>query len=299
MVFPERPPLTGWWLAIRPKTLPASAAGVVTGSALAWADHSFRLLPALAALAIALLLQIGSNLANDVYDFERGADAARLHGPTRAAQAGLLTPGQMKRGLWVVFGLAGMLGLYLAALRGWLVIVLGAAAITSALAYTAGPFPLGYHGLGDLFVFLFFGLMSVMGTYYVQTGAVSRGAIWMSIPIGLIVTSILVVNNLRDIEEDRAAGKWTMAVRLGAAWSRVEYLSFMAVAYVLIPVLIWRGILPWTAVFAWLSLPLAAQAARTVMRNNGRPLNAALAGTGRTALLYAVLFFVGLMLGSG
>ncbi|MFM8426495.1 MAG: 1,4-dihydroxy-2-naphthoate octaprenyltransferase, partial [Chloroflexota bacterium] len=162
-----------WWLAIRPRTLPAAASGVAMGCALAWYDGSFQLLPALACLLIALLLQIGSNVANDVFDFERGADTAERLGPVRVTQAGFLTPTQVKRGMVVIFGLAAMLGLYLAALRGWTVIWLGAAAILSAVAYTGGPYPLGYHGLGDVFVFLFFGLAAVAGTYFVQVGFVS------------------------------------------------------------------------------------------------------------------------------
>ena len=162
-----------WWLAIRPRTLPAAASGVVMGCALAWHDDVFQWLPALAALLIALLLQIGSNVANDVFDFERGADTAERMGPLRVTQAGLLTPAQVKRGLFVIFVFAAMLGLYLAALRGWTVVWIGVAAMISAVAYTGGPFPLGYHGLGDIFVFIFFGLAAVAGTYFVQAGFVS------------------------------------------------------------------------------------------------------------------------------
>ncbi|MEW5941883.1 MAG: 1,4-dihydroxy-2-naphthoate octaprenyltransferase, partial [Chloroflexota bacterium] len=170
----ERPSLFQiWWLAIRPKTLPAAASGVVMGSALAWRDGTFQPLPALAALLVALLLQIGSNVANDVFDFERGADTPERLGPTRVTQAGLLTPAQVKRGMWVIFGLAASCGLYLAWLRGPVVIAIGLAAILSAIAYTGGPFPLGYYGLGDLFVFIFFGLAAVSGTYFVQAGSVT------------------------------------------------------------------------------------------------------------------------------
>ena len=180
-----------WWLAIRPRTLPAAASGVVMGSALAWHDSSFQLLPALAALLVALLLQIGSNVANDVYDFERGADTAERHGPLRVTQAMLLTPSQVKEGMWVIFGLAALCGLYLAYIRGWVVILIGLAAIVSAIAYTGGPFPLGYYGLGDLFVFIFFGLAAVAGTYFVQVGSVAVAAWWMAIPPGLIITAVI------------------------------------------------------------------------------------------------------------
>ena len=285
-----------WWLAIRPRTLPAAASGVVMGSALAWRDGSFQLLPALAALFVALLLQIGSNVANDVFDFERGADTAERQGPLRVTQAGLLTPAQVKRGMWIIFFLAALCGLYLASLRGWTVIWIGVAAIISAIAYTGGPFPLGYYGLGDLFVFIFFGLAAVAGTYFVQVGSVSAVVWWMSVPIGLIITAILVVNNLRDIENDRTAGKHTLAVRIGAQATKVEYVLFLAIAYLLLPALILFKLLPITSLLAWLSLPLAYKATRVVLTQTGRPLNTALAGTGQTALAYSVLFWVGMLL---
>ena len=285
-----------WLLAARPKTLPAAASGVITATALAWHDGYFRPGPALAALGVALLLQIGSNLANDVFDFERGADTAARQGPMRVTQARLLTPAQVKMGMGAVFGLAAILGLYLASVSSWNVIWLGLAAIVAAIAYTGGPFPLGYYGLGDLFVFVFFGLAAVAGTYYVQAGAVSAAAWWMSAPIGLIVTAILVVNNLRDIVTDRAAGKQTLAVRLGERGARVEYLLCLGVAYLLLPVLIWRGLLQVTALLAWGSLWVAWPVTQTVLNKQGKALNAALGGTGQIALTYSVLFLVGLLL---
>ena len=285
-----------WWLAIRPRTLPAAASGVVMGSALAWHDGLFNFLPALTALFVALLLQIGSNVANDVFDFERGADTAERQGPLRVTQAGLLTPAQVKRGMWIIFSLAALCGLYLAALRGWTVVWIGFAAIVSAIAYTGGPFPLGYYGLGDVFVFIFFGLAAVAGTYYVQVGSVSAAAWWMSVPIGLIITAILVVNNLRDLENDRRAGKHTLAVRLGEKSTKTEYVLCMGIAYLLLPVLVILKLVPLASLFAWLSLPIAINTLRTVFTQTGRPLNAALAGTGQTALLYSVLFWVGVLI---
>jgi len=299
MSLKENVPLNIWqigWRAIRPKTLPAAASGVVMGSALAWMDHSFYILTALAALCVALLLQIGSNVANDVYDFERGADTSERFGPVRVTQTGLLTPAQMKRGMWIAFGLAAPFGLYLAYLRGWPVILLGVAAILAAIAYTGGPLPFGYYGLGDVFVFLFFGLMCVAGTYYTQTGSVSAAAWWMSIPVGLMVTDILVVNNLRDLDHDRAAGKHTLAVRIGERWTRIQYVVFMVLAFLLLPVLIWRGVLPAFTILSWLSLPLAWLFTRTVLTQRGPALNAALAGTGQAVLAYSLLFFIGIIL---
>jgi 1,4-dihydroxy-2-naphthoate octaprenyltransferase len=281
-------------LAIRPRTLPAAAAGVIMGSALAWRDGFFRVDAALACLLTALLLQTGSNLANDVFDFERGTDTPERLGPVRVTQAGLLTPSQVRSGMAVVFALAALLGLYLAWLGGWPILLLGMAAILSAIAYSGGPFPLGYYGLGDLFVFIFFGLASVAGTYYVQAGSVSAAAWWVSIPPGLMITAILVVNNLRDLENDRKAGKHTLAVFLGQEGTKAQYVTCMLAAYLLLPLAASLGVIPWLALLAWASLPLAIRATRVVLTQQGRPLNAALAGTGQTALFFSVLFWIGL-----
>jgi 1,4-dihydroxy-2-naphthoate octaprenyltransferase len=285
-----------WMLASRPRTLPAAAAGVVMGTALAWYDGFFRPEAALVCLLTALFLQIGSNLANDVFDFERGTDTAERLGPTRVTQAGLLTPQQVKAGMLVVFGLAALLGLYLVWLGGWIIAVLGMAAILSAIAYTGGPFPLGYYGLGDLFVFIFFGLAAVAGTYYLQAGSVTPAVWWMTLPPGMIVTAILVVNNLRDIENDRKAGKHTLAVWLGERGAKIEYLTCMLAAYAILPLAGTLRLIPWMALLAWLSAPLAWQASKIVLTQKGRPLNAALAKTGQTALLFSLLFWLGLWL---
>ena len=283
-----------WGLAIRLRTLPAAAAGVVMGTALAWRDGFFRLDAALACLLTALFLQIGSNLANDVFDFERGTDTPERLGPVRVTQAGLLTSSQVKQGIIVVFALAALFGLYLASLGGWIVIIIGLAAILSAIAYTGGPFPLGYYGLGDLFVFIFFGLASVSGTYYVQAGFVSAGAWWMAIPPGLIITAILVVNNLRDLENDRKAGKHTLAVILGERATKTQYLICMIAAYLMIPFAAVIMVIPWSALLTWFSLPLAIKTTRIVFTQKGRALNGALAGTGQVALLFSILFWIGL-----
>lgn len=285
-----------WWLAIRPRTLPAAIAGVAVGSALALYDRTFRPIPALAALLVAFLLQIGSNLANDVFDYERGVDSARRHGPLRVTQSGLLTPDQVKGGMWTAFALAGLFGLYLAFEAGWVVLLVGLAAIFSAITYTGGPFPLGYYGLGDLFVFLFFGLASVTGTYFVQAGKVSPAAWWMSLPIGLIIVGILVVNNLRDVETDRLAGKHTLAVMLGGHFAKGEYLFCLLVAFLCLPVLCAFGVLPWLSLLPWITLPLAWKFTWVVFTRKGKTLNTALAGTGQLALAFSVLFLVGLLL---
>ena len=295
--IPESPStLCRWWLAIRPKTLPAAASGVIVGTVLAWRDGGFSLGPALAALSVALLLQIASNLANDVYDDERGADIADRLGPARVTQSGLLSRDQVKRGMKAVLALALAIGIYLTFVRGMMVPLIGVAAIIAALAYTGGPYPLGYHGLGEVFVFLFFGLTAVVGTYWVQTGATSLLAWLMAAAIGALITAIIVVNNLRDIEQDRAANKRTIAVRIGVRATKFEYAALMTVPYALLAILVVTHALPLAALLALLSLPLALRATRRVFAQTGRALNAALAETGQTALLYSVLFAMGMVL---
>ena len=285
-----------WMLAIRPKTLPAAAASVIVGTALAWHDGGFAAGPALAALAIALLLQIGSNLANDVYDDERGADTAERLGPTRVTSSGLLSRRQVKRGMAIVFAIAFALGLYLTWVRGPLVLVIGVAAIVAAIAYTGGPYPLGYHGLGEVFVFLFFGVTSVVGTYWVQTGTTSPAVWLMSAPVGLLIVAIIVVNNLRDIEQDRAVGKRTVAVRIGARATMAEYAVCVALAYIVVTAAALTGLVPLPALLAWLSAPLAYRTTRAVYTETGRALNSALAGTGQVTLAFSVLFALGVLI---
>ena len=223
-----------WGLAIRPRTLPAAAAGVVMGSALAWRDGFFRGDATLACLFAALLLQIGSNLANDVFDFERGIDTPERLGPTRVTQAGLLTPSQVKIGMGVVFALAALLGLYLAWLGGWPIILIGIAAIISAIAYTGGRFRLAIMGLG-IFLFLSFSDLLQCGDILCARRFVSLRRGGCLCPVGLIITAILVVNNLRDLENDRKAGKHTLAVML-ARGARIEYVLCVVSAYFVVPV---------------------------------------------------------------
>ncbi len=287
---------TPWILASRPKTLPAAAAPVIVGGAVAAAQGGFRFLPWLAALLGALFLQIGANLANDVFDFKKGADTADRLGPTRVTQTGLLTPEQVTTGMWVVFGLAALCGLYLISVAGWLILAIGIAAIISAIAYTGGPYPLGYHGLGDLFVFIFFGLAAVCGTVYVQIQQVTLLAWLAALPMGFIITAILVVNNLRDIETDRRAGKHTLAVLLGANGAKAEYALLLVASYLVPFILMIAGLSsPWVFL-ALLSLPKAWALWKVISTQTGRVLNQALAGTGQLALIYALLFSLGLLL---
>jgi len=293
---PSLTPLQVWLLATRPKTLPAAAATAIVGSAAAFYDGHFQAGPALAALFGALLLQIGANLANDVFDYYRGADARERLGPLRVTTAGLLSPRRALVGMWVVFGLAALLGLYLAFSAGWLVLWIGLACILAALAYTGGPFPFGYYGLGDLVVFIFFGPVAVCGAYFVQARSISALALIGSLPIGFLITAILVVNNLRDITADRAAGKRTLAVRLGARGARWEYSLCLAAAYLAPLVFIAGGVIPlWSGLYS-LSLPWAIAVLRAVWRDEGRPLNKSLAGTGQLTLIYGFFLAVGLII---
>lgn len=285
-----------WLLAIRPRTLSAALAPVLVGSAVATRAGGFRLGPAAAALAGALLLQIAANLANDVDDFERGADTAARLGPTRVTQSGLLSARQVRAAEWAAFALAALIGLYLIGVAGWPIAVLGGAAIAAAWAYTGGPWPLGYHGLGDLCVFLFFGVAAVAGTAYVQTTVLDPLALVAAVPVGALITAILVVNNTRDADTDRLAGKRTLAVRLGAAAGRVEYALLLALAY-LVPWLLWmRGGMSAWVLLPFATLPLAVRRVADMGRAaDGPAFNALLAATARLQLLFGVLFAAGLL----
>lgn len=282
-----------WLLAARPKTLPAAAAPVVMGSVVALYENVFNAVPAITALLTALLLQVGANFANDLFDHRRGADSHERLGPLRVTQAGLLTEREMIAGMWVVFGLAAVLGLYLVITAGWGVLLIGVASILAALAYTGGPYPLGYYGLGDITVFLFFGPVAVCGTFFVQAGYVSELAAWASIPIGALITAILVVNNLRDMKTDRAAGKKTLAVKIGVRGTRVEYLLLLLSALIVPVGLVILGLAPAWYLLPLVSLPYAFRLNNQVRQNSGRELNQTLAQTGLYALVYALLFGFG------
>jgi 1,4-dihydroxy-2-naphthoate octaprenyltransferase len=265
--------------------------------ALAQADGVFSLLPALAALAGALLIQIGTNLANDYYDYLKGVDTTERKGPARVAASGLVTLPQLRIAIGLTFALAALVGLYLVFAGGWPILILGLASIISAVTYSGGPLPFGYHGLGDLFVFLFFGLGAVCGTYYVQALTLTSKVIVASVPVGTLTVAILVVNNLRDIETDRATEKRTLAVILGPATTRWEYALLLAVAY-FVPPLFW--LTGWSS--AWvllpcLTLPLAGRLLHTVYQTTeGVRLNKVLAGTANLDLGFSLLFALGLLL---
>ncbi len=287
---------SAWWLAVRPATLTASAAPVFVGAGAAWAEGVFAPGPALAALLGASLLQVGANFANDVFDFERGADNADRLGPQRATQQGWITPEQMKHAMWLAFAAATITGLYLTYVAGWPVLALGLASIAAAYLYTGGPRPYGYLGLGDLAVFVFFGVGAVAGTYFVQAHTVSRLALVASIPIGALATAILVVNNLRDIETDARAGKRTLAVRIGDPATRVYYFLLLLAAYAVPLLLWWRSLAGVQVLLPWLSLPLGLQLVARMRHERGLALNGCLVRTARLEVVFGLLFALGLAL---
>lgn len=285
-----------WVMASRPATLTAAFSPVAVGTACAIAAGKFVLGPALAALAGAMLLQIGANFANDVFDYEKGADTAERLGPTRTVQAGLLSPRSMRVGMLLVFSLALAVGIYLTAVAGPAIVVIGLLSIVSAVAYTGGPYPLGYHGLGDVFVMTFFGFVAVCGTTFVQLGSVTALSVWASIPVGALSTAILVVNNVRDRETDVKAGKRTLPVRFGRNAGLAEYAGLVGAAYLVPVVLIVQARMDYWVLLPLASLPLALRLTRSVFRDAGRSLNVTLAGTARLLFLFSLLFAAGISL---
>ena len=299
-----------WVIAARPQTLPAAAAPVIVGVGLALRTGAFAPLPALAAFVGAALIQIGTNFANDYYDAIQGADTADREGFTRVTAGGLIEPAAVKRAMWLTFAAAVLVGTYLVWVGGVPILVIGLLSVASGIAYTGGPYPLGYHGLGDLFVFVFFGLVAVTGTVYVQAAAAVAGvpttlppgtvpslALLASLPMAGLTTNVLVVNNVRDREEDSRTGKRTLAVRFGYGVCRAEYVAMLALAYA-VPVLLFLGEFGPAILLPLLSLPLAGIVTRTVLtRTDGEALNPALERTGQLLALYAVLFTAGLILG--
>jgi 1,4-dihydroxy-2-naphthoate polyprenyltransferase len=289
-------PPSAWLLAARPKTLPAAISPVLVGCAVAWAENAFDLVSALAAFAVALLLQIGANLANDVADFRRGADTDERLGPLRVTQGGLIPPRQVVMATVAVLMAAAVPGLYLVSRGGPVLAAFGLVAIAAAVTYTAGPKPFGYLGLGELVVFLFFGPVAVAGTTYVMTHEISRLAQLASVAMGCLVTAILVVDNLRDVDTDRVAGKRTLAVRIGRGATRWEYTALIAAAYAM-PIVMWASEASQPGpLLAWTTAPLAILLMRQVWKVDGRALNPVLGGTARLCLWFAVALGAGIIL---
>ena len=293
-------PLRLWLVAARPRTLPAAVAPVLVGTALAGAEDVFKPLRLAAALVGSIFIQIGTNLANDYSDARRGADTEDRLGPVRVTAGGLMPPRNVLVGTYVAFGIAVAAGAYLAAVAGWELLVVGVVSIAAGVLYTGGPRPYGYEGLGEVFVFLFFGLVAVGGSYFVQTEDLRWEAVALGVPVGLLAAAILVVNNVRDIETDRRAGKRTLAVRMGRDTAVGLFMAMLALAYVS-PVWIWLlgdGLSAWL-LLPLLSLPLALPLTNTLSsRRDGPALNKLLADTGRLLAVFSLLLAAGLLLSS-
>ena len=287
-----------WLMAARIRTLPAAIAPVLVGTALAGWQHIFHPLRFVAALVGAIFIQVGTNLSNDYSDARRGADAEDRLGPVRVTAGGLVPPSQVLVATYVSFGIAILAGVYLVVVAGWQLLLVGGASILAGVLYTGGPKPYGYEGLGELFVFLFFGIVAVAGSYFVQVKHLDWKAFALAVPVGLLASAILVVNNFRDIDSDRRAGKRTLAVRLGRDKTRTMFAVIVYVAFLLAPVTwVFGPMKPWV-LLPWLTLPLAAQIVREVRnRTDGPSLNQALAHTGLLQLAFCTLLSAGLLCG--
>ena len=297
-----------WLMAARPQTLPAGAAPVVVGTGLAVREGVFALLAALAALVGALLIQVGTNFANDYYDARKGADTDEREGFTRVTQAGLIPPGTVRRAMYLTYAAAIAVGIYLVYVGGVPILVVGLSSVAAGVLYTGGPYPYGYRGLGDLFVFLYFGVVAVAGTYYVQAAALLAAPLSVGVPPGTLPlsavvaglapaglsTCILVVNNVRDRETDAAAGKRTLAVVLGYRGSRVEFLLMLGLAYAVPVVFAATGYGP-LALLPLVTLPLAAGVSRSLLTETGPVLNDTLERVGKLLAAHSLLFAAGLV----
>ncbi|MDP2037491.1 MAG: 1,4-dihydroxy-2-naphthoate polyprenyltransferase [Ignavibacteria bacterium] len=285
-----------WILATRPRTLPAALVPVLVGSSIAIHDEMFKPLAAIVALVCAILIQIGTNFVNDLYDFLHGTDKKDRIGPKRVVTSGLISIPEMKLGIVFVFGLSFVLGMYLVHLAGWEILLLGIISILAGIAYTAGPFPLAYNGLGDIASFLFFGLIGTVGTYYVQANEISPFAFWSSIPVGALITNILVVNNYRDREEDQSNGKNTLAVLLGEKFARLQYVFFMIVSYAILFVVYFTYKSSIWVFLPLISLPLSVKLIKMIFTLRGRELNKTLELTAKLSALYGLLFAAGILI---
>jgi 1,4-dihydroxy-2-naphthoate octaprenyltransferase len=282
-------------LAVRPKTLPAGAVPVVLASALAAADGRFRLVPAIVALVCALGIQIATNFINEIYDFRKGADTGDRLGPTRTVAAGIISERTMITVSATLMAGVFLLGLYLVAVAGWPILLVGVLSLLFAWAYTGGPFPIAYSGLGDVFVFIFFGLVAVGGAYYVQALALPLPVLVAAAAPGAFSVNILLVNNIRDIQTDRKVGKMTLPARIGASRARMLYVVLTVLAYAVPLVMVMAGYPVW-CLLSLLSIPLAVGMVRRLYASEGRELNMVLAGTGKVLTVHGLLFSAGLII---
>jgi len=289
--------LRTWWLAIRPATLTISISPVLVGASLAWHDTGHvSWLPLALAAACALLIQIGTNLYNDVGDYERGADLSERLGPPRAVSSGWLEPGEVRRAVVYVFAAAMVAGTWLVAYGGWPILVVGLASIAAGIAYTGGPRPIAYSATGELFVFVFFGLVAVLGTYYLQAFALTWGGLLAATMTGMLAAAVIVVNNYRDLDNDRVVGKRTLAVQAGRKWSQVEFVALLAMPYLLLAGLAAFSHAGWWLLLPASSMPMAAWIAKRFFTEPpGRAFNRILADTAQLQLIFSCLLAVALL----
>lgn len=285
-----------WILASRPKTLLAAVVPVLIGTSIVSFETKVNFSAAIIALICAILIQIGTNFVNDLYDYLSGADTESRKGPTRALASGLITVNEMKLAIILVFTITFILGLYLVYISTWITLLIGIMSIFAGIAYTAGPFPLAYNGLGDVFVFLFFGVVGTVGTYYVQVVDISPLVLWASIPVGALITNILVVNNYRDIDEDREVGKNTLAVKMGRKFTRYQYLIFMILSYLILFVVYFTFNQSLFVFLPLITLPLAIKLIKMIFSFKGEELNRTLELTAKLSALYGILFAVGILI---
>ena len=286
-----------WIVASRPRTLPAAVAPVLVGTALGVSEDRFLALAFVAALLGSVFIQIGTNLANDYSDARRGADTEDRLGPVRVTAGGLMPPRSVLIGTYVAFGVSVLCGAYLAFVAGPEMLAVGAVSIAAGVLYTGGPRPYGYAGLGELFVFLFFGLVAVAGSYYVQAERLTAESLALAVPVGLLAAAVLVVNNVRDLDTDRRAGKRTLAVKLGRRRARGLFVAMIVVSYAVAIAIPALGGLSWWVLLVLGSLPLAPPLVRTVVEQSDGPLlNGALAATGRLLGVYSSLLALGVLL---
>jgi len=294
MIFSTK--VQSWILAARHKTLLAAFVPVLVGSALAISINNFYLAYSIAALICAVLIQIGTNFTNDLYDHLKGADNKKRKGPQRALASGLISVNEMKWGITFTFGLSFLVGLYLVYSAGWVILVIGIISIAAGFVYTAGPFPLAYNGLGDVFVFIFFGVVGTMGTYYLHTTEFTFLSFLISLSVGAVTTNILVVNNFRDIDEDKAAGKNTLAVFIGRSFTRLEFILLLVFCYLVLIILFTEYNFSYCIFLPLITLPFAALLIKMLFKLSGTELNKTLELSAKFSGLYGLLFAAGLII---
>ena len=285
-----------WILASRPKTLPAALVPVIIGTSIAIYSGKENFLAALIALICSVLIQVGTNFVNDLYDFLSGADNEERKGPVRVLASNLITTKEMKTAIVIVFLATFILGLYLVHISTYITLLIGLLSIFAGIAYTAGPYPLAYNGLGDVFVFLFFGVIGTVGTYYVQAIEVTPLAFWASIPVGALITNILVVNNYRDIEEDKIVGKNTLSVKMGKKFTRYQYLVFVVLSYLVLFIVYFTFKRSIYIFLPFLTIPMAIKLIKMIFTYQGEQLNKTLELTAKLSAIYGLLFAVGILL---